>query len=52
MMVTGQASRRNNNRRKHLELIEKGICTNCRKNKAREGMKTCGICYKSKIRWR
>lgn len=28
----------------HAEMIEKGICTRCRKRKADIGFKTCGIC--------
>lgn len=31
-------------RRKHQEMIEKGICTRCRKRKSDYGYKTCGIC--------
>lgn len=31
-------------RRTHWEMIEKGICTRCRKMKADAGFKTCGIC--------
>ena len=30
-------------------MIEKGICTRCRKRKADNGFKTCGIC-RAKIR--
>ena len=31
-------------KRTHHEMIEKGICTRCRKRKADYGYKTCGIC--------
>lgn len=31
-------------RKTHQEMIEKGICTRCRKRKADRGYKTCGIC--------
>ena len=31
-------------KRTHQEMIEKGICTRCRKRKADYGYKTCGIC--------
>ena len=36
-------------RRTHHEMIEKGICTRCRKRSADNGYKTCGIC-RAKIR--
>lgn len=36
-------------KRTHHEMIEKGICTRCRKRKADNGFKTCGIC-RAKIR--
>lgn len=36
-------------KRTHREMIERGICTRCRKRKADYGYKTCGICRK-KIR--
>ena len=31
-------------KRTHHEMIEKGICTRCRKRSADNGYKTCGIC--------
>ena len=31
-------------KRTHHEMIERGICTRCRKRKADYGYKTCGIC--------
>ena len=31
-------------KRTHHEMIQKGICTRCRKRKADYGYKTCGIC--------
>ena len=31
-------------KRPHHEMIQKGICTRCRKRKADYGYKTCGIC--------
>ena len=31
-------------KRTHHEMIDKGICTRCRKRKADNGYKTCGIC--------
>ena len=31
-------------KRTHYEMIEKGICTRCRKRNADNGHKTCGIC--------
>lgn len=31
-------------KRTHQEMIEKGICTRCRKRKADYGFKTCGVC--------
>ena len=36
-------------KRTHHEMIERGICTRCRKRKADYGYKTCGIC-REKIR--
>lgn len=36
-------------KRTHHEMIERGICTRCRKRKADYGYKTCGIC-RGKIR--
>lgn len=33
-------------KRTHHEMIERGICTRCRKRKADYGYKTCGICRK------
>lgn len=36
-------------KRTHHEMIEKGICTRCRKRKAENGYKTCSIC-RSKTR--
>ena len=36
-------------KRTHNEMIQKGICTRCRKRKADYGYKTCGIC-RAKIR--
>lgn len=37
-------------KRTHAEMIEKGICTRCRKRKADGGFKTCGICRDKKNR--
>lgn len=37
-------------KRTHAEMIEKGICTRCRKRKADYGLKTCGICRDKKNR--
>lgn len=31
-------------KRTHVEMIEKGICTRCRKRKADGGFKTCAMC--------
>ena len=36
-------------KRTHHEMIDRGICTRCRKRKADYGYKTCGIC-RGKIR--
>ena len=35
-------------KRTHAEMIERGICTRCRKRKADGGFKTCAICRAKK----
>ena len=46
------------NRKTHAEMIEKGICTRCRKRNSDNGYKTCGICrekireYRRKKSWK
>lgn len=37
-------------KRTHHEMIEKGICTRCRKRKADGGLKTCAMCREKKNR--
>ena len=39
-------------KRTHHEMIQKGICTRCRKRKADYGYKTCGICREKERRYK
>ena len=39
-------------KRTHHEMIQKGICTRCRKRKADYGYKTCGICREKGRRYK